>query len=243
MTILESNRRAFIRNAGLITAVSVLPVANALAKAKAGTTKPFKLQPTEVGQIPLPFAPDALEPVISAKTVDTHYNKHHKIYADKVLAAVKGGPLDGKSLEDVVAASARDAAHPSLFNMSAQVWNHNFYWQSLSPKPTTPKGKLLSAIEKDLGSLEACKKALADASVGQFGSGWGWLVVDANKLKIISTSNADTPFIHGQLPLLTVDVWEHAYYLDYQNKRADHVTAVVDKTLNWEFAEKNFEAA
>lgn len=243
MTLSESNRRSFIRNAGVVAAVSALSPGAALAKRKLTTPKSLKLPPTEVAQIPLPFAPDALEPVISAKTVDIHYGKHHKTYVDKVLAAVKEGPLAGKSLEDVVAVSSRDVAHPALFNMSAQVWNHNFYWQSLSPKATTPTGKLLSAIEKDFGSLDACKKSLADISVGQFGSGWGWLVLDEGKLKTVGTSNADTPFIHGLRPLLTVDVWEHAYYLDYQNKRADHVAALVDKTLNWEFAEKNFAAA
>jgi Fe-Mn family superoxide dismutase len=140
-------------------------------------------------------------------------------------------------------AASKDRASPTLFNMSAQVWNHNFYWQSLSPTASAPSGKLLAAIERDFGSLDACKKALGDACVGQFGSGWGWLVLDGGKLKATSTSNADVPFLHGQLPLLTVDVWEHAYYLDYQNRRADHAAAVIDKTLNWDFAAKNFEVA
>lgn len=242
MSLLTNNRRSFMRNAGLVTAATLLPAGTALAKAKPQAAK-LKLAQTDVAQVPLPFESNALDPVISAKTVEIHYGKHHKIYADKVIAAVKDGPLAGKSLEDVVTASSKDKAKPTLFNMSAQVWNHNFYWQSLSPKPAAPSGPLLSAIERDFGSLDACKKALGDACVAQFGSGWGWLVLDGGKLKVVSTSNADVPFLHGQLPLLNIDVWEHAYYLDYQNKRADHVAAVIEKTLNWDFAAKNLEAA
>lgn len=236
------DRRRFVRNAGIATAAAMLPTAGALASSGPKDMK-LKLSRTEAAQIALPFARDALEPVISAKTVDLHHGKHHKGYADKMIAAIQGGPLDGKSLEDIVIASSRSKKLTGLFNNAAQTWNHNFYWLSLSPKPKAPTGKLLTAIERDFGSLDACKKALADTSVAQFASGWGWLVLERGKLKVVSTSNADVPFLHGQLPLLTVDVWEHAYYLDYQNRRADHVAAVIEKTLNWEFAEKNFEAA
>jgi Fe-Mn family superoxide dismutase len=242
MQTITNNRRSFMRHAGLLTAATLLPVGEALAKAKPKTAK-LKMPQTDAAQIPLPFDVAALDPVISARTIEIHYGKHHKIYADKVQAAIKDGPLAGKSLEDIITTAVKDTAKPALFNMSAQVWNHNFYWQSLSPKPAAPSGKLLSAIEKDFGSLDACKKALGDACVAQFGSGWGWLVLDGGKLKVVSTSNADIPFLHGQLPLLNIDVWEHAYYLDYQNKRADHVAAVIEKTLNWDFAAKNFEAA
>ena len=241
MNQISNSRRSFMRHAGLATALTLLPAREALAKAKSQPVK-LKMPQTEVGQIPLPFDMNALDPVISAKTVEIHYGKHHKTYADKVQAAVKDGPLAGKSLEDVVATAWKDKENPALFNMSAQVWNHNFYWQSLSPKPQAPTGKLLSAIERDLGSLDACKKALGDACVAQFGSGWGWLVLDGGKLKIVSTSNADTPFLHGQLPLLTVDVWEHAYYLDYENRRADHIQAVLDNIINWDVVASRLKA-
>ena len=237
MENLTSSRRAVMRGAAVFTALSIVPSGANAAKQKAA-----KIGSTPVAQVPLPFAEDALDPVISAKTVGIHYGKHHKIYADKVADAIKGTPLANASLEEVVLHSSKDAKQVSLFNMSAQVWNHNFYWLSLSPKTQSPSGKLGAAIDKDFGSLDACKKALAAACMGQFGSGWGWLVSDKGKLKAISTSNADTPFLHGLVPLLTVDVWEHAYYLDYQNRRADHVAAVLDKTLNWEFAAKNFES-
>jgi Fe-Mn family superoxide dismutase len=234
---LESTRRSLIRGAAALSAVAVagIPVS-------ASAAKPFKLSHTPVAQIPLPFAEDALAPVISARTVALHYGKHHKIYADKVAAAIKGTPLAEASLEQVVVASSKDPAKASLFNMSGQVWNHNFYWQSLSPSQQTPSGKVKAAIERDFGSVEACVKSMTEVCVGQFGSGWGWLVSDGKKLKAMSTSNADTPFLHKLTPLLTVDVWEHAYYLDYENRRPEHVAAVLDKILNWEFAERNFEA-
>lgn len=242
MEPLNSNRRKFIKTAGLATAATLLPVASVSASPRSKAGK-LKLAPTPAAQIALPFEADALEPVISEKTVELHYGKHHKGYADKMLAAIKDGPLAGKSLEDIIFAASRSKKLTGLFNNAAQTWNHNFYWQSLTAKSKPPTGKLLSTIERDFGSLEACKKQLAETSVAQFASGWGWLVLERGKLKVVSTSNADVPFLHGQLPLLTVDVWEHAYYLDYQNKRADHVAALIEKTLNWEFAQKNFEAA
>lgn len=242
METLKSNRRKFMTTAGLATAASLLPVASAPAASRSKAGK-LKLAQTPAAQIALPFEPDALEPVISEETIKLHHGKHHKGYADKMLAVIKDGPLASKSLEDIVIAASKSKKLTGLFNNAAQTWNHNFYWQSLTPKSAPPTGKLLSAIERDFGSLEACKKELADTSVAQFASGWGWLVLERGKLKVVSTSNADVPFLHGQLPLLTVDVWEHAYYLDYQNKRADHVAAVIEKTLNWAFAAKNFEAA
>ena len=242
MESLKSNRRTFMTTAGLATAASLLPVASASASPKSKARK-LNLPQTAAAQIALPFDADALEPVISEETIKLHHGKHHKGYADKMLAAIKDGPLANKSLEDIIIAASKSKKLTGLFNNAAQTWNHNFYWQSLTPKSVPPTGKLLAVIERDFGSLEACKKALADTSVAQFASGWGWLVLERGKLKVVSTSNADVPFLHGQLPLLTVDVWEHAYFLDYQNKRADHVAAVIEKTLNWEFAAKNFEAA
>jgi Fe-Mn family superoxide dismutase len=193
-------------------------------------------------QPPLPYAADALAPVISEETIGFHYGKHHKTYFDNLAKAVEGTPLAQESLETIVLQSAGVAEKAGLFNNAAQAWNHNFYWESLSPKAQTPSGALASAIDRDFGDLEALKTQLAAASVARFGAGWGWLVLEDGKLKIVSTSNADVPFVHGQKPLLTVDVWEHAYYIDYRNRRADHVGAVVGKLLNWEFATRNFEA-
>jgi Fe-Mn family superoxide dismutase len=233
------SRRSLIAGAGTLAATAAF-AGGARAGAKIKPAPPPKMAKTPVAQIALPFADDALAPLISAQTIGLHYGKHHKIYADKVIAAIKGTPQESASLEDLISAASRSPAKSTLFNMAAQVWNHNFYWQSLSPKPQAPSGKLADAIARDFGSLEACKKALTDVAVGQFGSGWGWLVLDRGKLKAVSTSNADVPFLHGLIPLITVDVWEHAYYLDYQNRRADHVGAIVDKALNWEFAAKNF---
>lgn len=242
MDSLLSSRRGIMLGGVVLAAWTVVPGSAEAASKSKGIAK-VRIGHTPVEQIPLPFAEDALAPVISAKTVGVHYGKHHKTYVDKVALAIKGTHLADTSLEEVVLATARDPAQTALFNMSGQVWNHNFYWQSLTPKAQAPSGKLAAAIERDFGSVDACKKALTDACVGQFGSGWGWLVLERGRLNAVSTSNADTPFLHGQTPLVTVDVWEHAYYLDYQNRRADHVAAVIDKTLNWEFAERNFEEA
>jgi len=233
-----SDRRSFMAAA---TAATLMPAAAAAATAKRLGKVPAKLPRTPISQPPLPYVEAALEPVISSKTVQIHYGKHHKGYADKVIAAVKGTPLADASLEEVVVAASKSAKKVALFNAAGQLWNHNFYWQSLSPKAQTPGGSLAKAIDRDFGSLEACSKALIDASVDQFASGWGWLVSDRGKLKVVSTSNADSPFLYGLYPLLTVDVWEHAYYLDYQNRRPDHVSAVVSKTLNWDFAQQNYE--
>ena len=242
MEPLNRNRRKFMRTAGLATAATLLPAASVSASSRSKAGK-LKLAQTPAAQIALPFETDALEPVISEKTIDLHYGKHHKGYADKMLAAIKDGPLANKSLEDIVIAASKSKKLIGLFNNAAQTWNHNFYWLSLTPKSKPPTGKLLSAIESDFGSLEACKKQLADTSVAQFASGWGWLVLERGKLKVVSTSNADVPFLHGQLPLLTVDVWEHAYYLDHQNRRAAYVQAVIDKLLNWDWAAEQFARA
>lgn len=216
------------------------------ASAKTKTKKPAKASApdgTPIAPIALPFAEDALAPVISANTFSVHYGKHYKTYCDTTAKLVAGTPLEGATLEKIIEASAVNTEQKKLFNNAAQAWNHVFYWRSLSPKQQKPSGKLLDAINRDFGSLDALNTQLADAAVNQFGSGWAWLVAEGNKLKVSSTSNADLPIIHDQQPLLTIDVWEHAYYLDYQNKRADHVKAVIDKTLNWEFAAENFSKA
>jgi len=190
----------------------------------------------------LPYADTALAPYVSQQTLQIHWGKHQRAYVDKANALLKGNELAGLPLDEIVRkAGAR--GDKALFNSAAQAWNHAFYWKSLSPKGGgRPAGALKERVDADFGSLEKLKEALAAAATGQFGSGWAWLVLDAGKLKVTSTSNADTPLTAGQRPLLTIDVWEHAYYLDYQNRRADYVTAVLDKLLNWEFAAENLAA-
>ena len=189
---------------------------------------------------PLPWADTALDPVISAKTLSFHWGKHHKGYVDALNGLIRGGPLEGKPLAEIVRASAADPAARSVFNNAAQSWNHEFYWKSLRPKGgAAPSGPLAEQIEASFGGLDALKKALVDAGMGQFGSGWAWLVAESTTLKVVKTANADTPLTTGATPLLVVDVWEHAYSLDWQTRRKDHLTAVVGDLLNWEFAAGN----
>ncbi|SDW11085.1 superoxide dismutase [Nitrosomonas communis] len=190
---------------------------------------------------PLPYADNALEPVISAHTMSFHYGKHHKAYVDnlnKLLA--DNNALAGQSLENIITATAGQADKAGIFNNAAQVWNHMFYWHSLSPKGGgEPPANLKQKIEASFGSVDACKKEFANAAVTQFGSGWAWLVQEGDKLAILKTSNADSPLTKNSRPLLTIDVWEHAYYLDYQNRRPDYVNTILDKLINWEFAASN----
>lgn len=189
---------------------------------------------------PLPYADNALDPVISANTLSFHYGKHHKTYVDNLNKLVAGTELADLSLERIIAATAGQADKAGVFNNAAQIWNHTFYWNSLSPKGGgEPPAALKKKIEASFDTVEACKKELAAAATTQFGSGWAWLVQDGDKLKVVKTSNADLPLTHGLKPLLTIDVWEHAYYLDYQNRRVDYVNAVLDKLINWGFAADN----
>ena len=189
----------------------------------------------------LPWGESALAPYISQETISFHYGKHHKAYVDNTNKLIAGTGLAGAALEDIVRATAGKPDQKALFNNAAQVWNHSFYWQSLSPKGGgQPAGKLLDRIKSDFGDFAAFKEALAKAAVTQFGSGWAWLVLEGGKLKVEQTPNAENPLTSpGKKPLLTIDVWEHAYYVDYRNKRPDYVDAVLDKLLNWEFAAKN----
>lgn len=190
---------------------------------------------------PLPYADNALEPLISANTLSFHYGKHHKAYVDNLNKLVEGKDLAQLSLEDIIKKSAGDAALVGVFNNAAQIWNHTFYWNSLKPNGGgKPTGAIAAAIDKDLGGYDKFKADFANAAVTQFGSGWAWLVSDAGVLKIVKTGNAEVPFTKGQKPLLTIDVWEHAYYLDYQNLRAKYVEILIDKLLNWDFANANF---
>jgi Fe-Mn family superoxide dismutase len=196
---------------------------------------------TPVALFRLPYPEDALAPVISARTLGFHHGKHHKTYVDKVNELIEGTEFEGQALERIVLAASGKTDRVELFNNAAQAWNHAFYWRSMRPKGGgRPGGVLAEKIDAAFGGFEALKKELAAAAVKQFGSGWAWLVSDGHSLKVVRTANADVPFTRGQTPLLTIDIWEHAYYLDYQNRRADYVQAVVDKLLNWEFAAENF---
>lgn len=189
---------------------------------------------------PLPYAENALEPVISAKTIRFHYGKHHKGYVDKLNKLIAGTEYADLPLEKIIIGTAGHTEKATIFNNAAQVWNHTFYWKSMTAKGGgEPPNALKRMMEASFGSVEDCKKELLSAAVSQFGSGWAWLVLDGDKLRAVKTANADVPLITGIKPVLTVDVWEHAYYLDYQNRRADYVNAVLDKLINWEFALQN----
>jgi len=190
----------------------------------------------------LPYADDALAPVISAHTIGFHYCKHHKGYVDNLNKLVAGTEFADLPLENIITATAGKADKNAIFNNAAQTWNHTFYWHSLKPKGGgEPPAALKQKIEASYGTLDALKKELASAATTQFGSGWAWLVLNGGKLKVVKTGNADAPINTGMKPLLTIDVWEHAYYLDYQNRRADHIDAVLEKLINWDFAAENLD--
>jgi Fe-Mn family superoxide dismutase len=189
---------------------------------------------------PLPYAQNALEPVISARTISFHYGKHHRGYVDNLNKLVAGTRYDGMSLEAIVAGGAGDTEATAIFNNAAQAWNHAFYWHSMSPTGGgQPPAELRQRIEASFGSVDACRAEFAKVAAAQFGSGWAWLVLDGDTLRVVATSNADVPQAKAMQPLLVIDVWEHAYYLDHQNRRADYVQAVLDKLVNWEFAQQN----
>ena len=196
-------------------------------------------------QLPnLPYADTALEPHYSAKTFSFHHGKHHKAYVDNLNKLTPGTPLDGKSLEEMIMASAGDASRVGVFNNAAQVWNHTFFWHCMKPAGGgRPSGDLAKRIDQAFGSYEKFAEQFKTTAVGRFGSGWGWLVLDGGALKIVSTANADTPMAGKQTALLTVDVWEHAYYLDYQNRRPDFVQAFLDYLVNWDFVAGNLAKA
>ncbi len=190
----------------------------------------------------LPYADDALAPVISARTISFHYGKHHAGYVKTLNSLITGTQYEGRPLEEIVRTAA-EHGDTAIFNNAAQTWNHTFYWNSLAPagKGGAPSTKLQAAIDAAFGSVDACKNALADAAIKRFGSGWGWLVAENGKVSVESTPNAETPITRaGVKPLLVVDVWEHAYYLDWQNVRADYVKAVVGGLLDWNAASRRF---
>jgi superoxide dismutase, Fe-Mn family len=190
-------------------------------------------------QSDLPYEANALEPHISAETVFYHYEKHHRGYVDKLNALIKGTPYDALALEQIID-EARKPGHIKILNNALQAWNHGFLWQSMSPNGgRKPEGPIRKAIDKAFGDVEGCRKAFESAALGQFGSGWTWLVQDRGDLRIITSDNAESPVGTNKTPLLTLDVWEHAYYLDYRNSRKDYVGAFLQNLINWDFAVAN----
>lgn len=188
----------------------------------------------------LPYSEDALEPVISAKTLSFHYGKHAKTYYDTTNKLLAEKTTAAMSLEQVIMDASKDTASGPLFNNASQAWNHTFYFQCMKKGGgRTPSGKLAEKINAAFGGFENFTIAFTEAAATQFGSGWAWLVAEGGTLKVLKTSNAMSPIVSGQKPLLTIDVWEHAYYLDYQNRRPDYVKAFLEKLVNWEFVAKN----
>jgi Fe-Mn family superoxide dismutase len=229
--VLNPGRRIFLKAAA--GAAATIAMGGFARHGFAEAPAPLKLPP-------LPYGESALEPLISARTISFHYGKHHKGYLDNLNRLIAGTEMARMSLEKIMSVSAGKPEKVAIFNNAAQTWNHDFYWRSLRPGGGgEPPAVLSKIIKASFGSLDACRKELADAAVTQFGSGWAWLVLDGAKVKVVKTANADNPMTRGLKPLVTIDVWEHAYYLDYQNRRADYVTAVIGKLLNWEFAAGN----
>ncbi len=226
---MSDDRRHFLRASlglALASGASLWPSA---VRASSATSLP-----------PLPYAEQALEPVISAQTLGFHYGKHHKTYFDNLVKLIKDTPQADQSLESLITGAAGQPAKAALFNNAGQVWNHSFYWKGLKAKGGgEPPAALKARIEQSFGSVDALKKELAQAAGAQFGSGWVWLVLQDGKLKVTRTAGADNPLTAGAKPLLALDVWEHAYYLDYQNRRLDHINAVTDKLVDWGFVQDN----
>lgn len=191
----------------------------------------------------LPWPENALEPHISAKTVSRHYHAHHAGYIETLNERIAGNPTYvGKTLEEVIAIAAW-IEDITVFEPAAQVWNHTFYWRSLTADGgSEPAGQFAEIIRNSFGSFARCKQELANSATKHFGSGWAWLVADRERLRVVTTSDADTPIVHGLRPLVTIDVWEHAYYLDYQNRREAYIEAVLDHLIDWKFARSNLDA-
>ncbi|MBO0334654.1 superoxide dismutase [Sneathiella sp. CAU 1612] len=190
---------------------------------------------------PLPYAKDALAPHISENTLDFHYGKHHNAYVTNLNNLLDN---DSRSLEEIMKDTAGDAAKAGVFNNAAQVWNHTFYWHSMKPNGGgKPTGAIADKINADFGSYEKFAEEFKAAGATQFGSGWAWLVLDGGKLKVTKTPNAACPLTDGATPLLTMDVWEHAYYLDFQNRRPDYIATFLDHLINWDFANENLAKA
>ena len=188
----------------------------------------------------LPYAKNALEPHLSARTLEFHHDKHHAAYVNKGNELLQGTDLEGQDIETIIRKTAGDSSKQAIFNNVAQVWNHTFFWHCMKPGGGgKPGGKIAERINADFGGFDKFVEEFKAAGVGQFGSGWAWLVEDGGKLAVMKTPNAENPLHHNKKPLLTVDVWEHAYYLDFQNRRPDFLSTFVEHLINWEFVEKN----
>ena len=191
---------------------------------------------------PLPYSENALEPYISARTISLHYGKHHAGYLKKAVSLINGNVFESKSFEEIIRLTAGKKGHTEIYNNVAQAWNHAFFWKCMKPGGGgLPEGELAKKIQDSFGGFDAFKDEFLATANSQFGSGWTWLVLDGDKLKVVKTSNADTPLAHGLKPVYTVDVWEHAYYLDYQNRRAEFVEKVLDHLANWDFVASQLE--
>ena len=235
-------RRSFLKFAASGAVLAAAPSFGAPTTKLLTPTTPSKELPMTFTLPALPYAKDALAPHISANTFDFHHGKHHNAYVVKLNELITGTEFEKSSLEDIIRAASKDTSKAALFNNAAQHWNHSFFWHCLTPNGGgKPSGELAKKIDADLGGYEKFAADFKAAALAQFGSGWAWLVKDASgKLKITKTANADLPLAHGETAILTVDVWEHAYYLDFQNRRPDFVQTVLDKLINWEFANANF---
>jgi superoxide dismutase, Fe-Mn family len=235
-SVLPSNRRDFLMKMGMAGAtISILASRPNPLFAVAQT-------PSPIGLPPLPYAQNALAPVISENTISFHYGKHHQGYVNNVNKMIAGTDFEKSSLEEIIRKTAGRPDQSALFNSAAQVFNHNFYWKSMKPGGGgEPKGKVADKISESFGSYQKFVDAFSGAATSQFGSGWAWLVEDKGRLQVIKTANAETPITGPAKPLIVIDVWEHAYYLDYQNRRADYIKGFIEKLLNWDFAENNLE--
>jgi Fe-Mn family superoxide dismutase len=231
---LPSNRREFFLKMGMAgVTISFFAAKPDILFAVEGTPAPIVLPP-------LPYASNALAPVISENTISFHYGKHHQGYVNTVNKLVAGTDFEKSSLEEIIRKTAGRSDQSALFNGSAQIFNHNFYWKSMKPGGGgEPKGKIADKISESFGSYQKFVEVFSGAATSQFGSGWAWLVDDKGRLQVIKTANAETPITGSAKPLVVIDVWEHAYYLDYQNRRADYIKGFIEKLLNWDFAENN----
>jgi Fe-Mn family superoxide dismutase len=192
----------------------------------------------------LPYPADALKPYMSAETFSYHHGKHHAAYVANLNKLIEGTDLANKSLEEIIKATFGDPNKAGIFNNAAQVWNHTFFWESMKPGGGgAPTGPIADKINADFGSYDKFVEAFKTAAATQFGSGWAWLVLEDGTLKVTKTPNAENPLVHGQTPLLTLDVWEHAYYLDYQNRRPDFISAYLEHLVNWDAANARLAAA
>jgi Fe-Mn family superoxide dismutase len=235
--LLLLNRREFVTMIGTSAAAVSLAAGEPSPALAASQVSPTISLP------PLPYAQNALAPYISENTISFHYGKHHQAYVKNTIDKIAGTELEKATLEEIIKATANNVGLSAIFNNAAQVFNHTFYWNSMKPGGGgEPKGNIGEMIKKSFGNYQGFVDAFSNAAATQFGSGWAWLVLGNDSLKVVKTSNADTPFVTSAKPLIAIDVWEHAYYLDYQNRRADYIKTFVEKLINWDFAEKNLSA-